>query len=119
MRPQSVHVLEISFLACGFIALIINLSRKERISFRYSLGWLSLGVLGVLGGILVPLITPISNGLRLEAFSLVVAIAIFVLLGICVQLSVSVSGQQIQLDLLNEKYALLKKEIENLHDSKK
>ena len=111
------HIFEISLVACGFAAVIITLARKGRISFRYTMGWLSLGALGVLGGILRPVIAPISNRLRLDEFSFVAAIAIMVLLGLCVQLSISVSGIQNQLRKLNENHALLRNDLEGLRDS--
>jgi len=117
VSPESVQIFEISLVACGFASVIITLARKGRISFRYTMGWLSLSALGVLGGILRPVITPISNRLRLDEFSFVAAIAIMALLGLCVQLSISVSGIQNQLRKLNENHALLRNNVENLHDS--
>lgn len=117
MSPESTQVFEISLVACGFVAVIITLARKGRISFRYTMGWLSLGALGVLAGILRPVITPISNILHLDEFSLVAAIAMIALLGLCVQLSISVSGIQNQLRKLNESHALLRNRLEDLHDS--
>ena len=112
------QIFEISLVACGFSAVIITLARKGRISFRYTMGWLSLGALGVFGGILRPVITPLSIRFRLDEFSFVAAIAFMVLLGLCVQLSISVSGIQNQLRKLNESHALLRNELEDLHDSK-
>jgi hypothetical protein len=56
--------------------------------------------------------------LQLDAFSFVGAIAVIVLLGLCIQLSISISGLQRQLRKLNEDVALQKKALENLRDSK-
>ena len=112
------QVIEIGIVACGFAAIIVSLSRKERISFRYAMGWLSLSILGVVGGLLLPVIEPISKKLQLDAFSFVGAIAVIVLLGLCIQLSISISGLQRQLGKLNEDVAIQKKAIEVLRDSK-
>jgi hypothetical protein len=117
VSPESVQLFEIALVACVFAAVIIILARKGRISFRYTMGWLSLGALGVLGGMLRPVISPISNRLRLDEFSFVAAIAIMVLLCLCVQLSISVSGIQNQLRKLNENHALLRNNLEDLRDT--
>jgi hypothetical protein len=51
--------------------------------------------------------------LQLDAFSLVGAVAIIVLLALCVQLSISISGLQRQVQLLNEDLAMHKKAVED------
>ena len=53
-----------------------------------------------------------------DALSLVGALAVIVLLSLCIQLSISISGLQSQLRRLNENMALQKKELDDLRDSK-
>ena len=118
VSQQRIQAIEIAFVAFGFAVAIVTLSRKERISFRYTVGWLTLSVLSATGGLLLPVIEPLSNKLRLEAFSLVGALAIIVLLILCIQLSISISGLQRQLRKLNEDFAFQKKDISDLRDSK-
>ena len=115
---QRVQAIEIAVVACGFAIAIIVLSRRNRISFRYTIGWLTLCVLSAVGGLLLPVIEPLSKKLKLDAFSLVGALAVIVLLSLCIQLSISISGLQRQLRKLNEDIAIQKKEIDDLRDSK-
>ena len=112
MSQQAAQALEIAVVSTVFGLLIVYLARKQRISFRYTVGWLALCVIGALSGLLIPVITPIASALQLDAFSFVGAIAVIVLLALCVQLSISISGLQNQVQLLNEDLALHKKAVE-------
>ena len=118
VSQQRVQAIEIAVVACAFAIAIIMLSRRNRISFRYTMGWLTLSVLSAVGGLLLPVIEPLSRKFQLGAFSLVGALAVIVLVGLCIQLSISISGLQQQLRKLNEDLALQKKEIDDLRDSK-
>ena len=118
VSQQRVQAIEIAVVACAFAVAIIVLSRRNRISFRYTMGWLTLSVLSAVGGLLLPVIEPLSRKFQLGAFSLVGALAVIVLVGLCIQLSISISGLQRQLRKLNEDIALQKKEIDDLRDSK-
>ena len=118
VSQQRVQAIEIAVVACAFAIAIIMLSRRNRISFRYTMGWLTLSVLSAVGGLLLPVIEPLSKKFQLDAFSLVGALAVIVLLSLCIQLSISISGLQQQLRKLNEDLALQKKEIDDLRDSK-
>ncbi len=113
MSQQVAQALEIAVVSIAFAVIIVYLARKQRISFRYTVGWLVLCLIGGLSGLLIPVMTPLSSTLQLDAFSLVGAIAIIVLLVICIQLSISISGLQRQVQLLNEDLALHKKAVED------
>ena len=113
MSQQVAQALEIATISLAFAAFIIYLARSQRISFRYTVGWLALCIIGAFSGLLIPVITPLASALQLDAFSLVGAIAIIVLLALCVQLSISISGLQRQVQLLNEDLALHKKAVED------
>jgi hypothetical protein len=112
MSQQAAQALEIAVVSTVFGLFIVYLARKQRISFRYTVGWLALCVIGALSGLLIPVITPLASALQLDAFSFVGAIAVIVLLALCVQLSISISGLQNQVQLLNEDLALHKKAVE-------
>jgi hypothetical protein len=114
---QRIQAIEIAIVACLFAIGVISLSRRGRISFRYTVGWLTLCLLSALGGLLLPVIEPLSRKFQLDAFSLVGALAVIVLLSLCIQLSISISGLQSQLRRLNEDMALQKKELDDLRDS--
>jgi hypothetical protein len=117
VSQQRVQAIEIAIVACLFAIAVVSLSRRGNISFRYTIGWLSLCALSAVGGLLLPAIEPLSEKLQLDAFSLVGALAVIVLLGLCIQLSISISGLQRQLRRLNEDLALQKKELDDLRDS--
>ena len=118
VSQQRVQAIEIAIMAFGFAVAVVTLSRKERISFRYTIGWLTLCAISAAGGFLLPFIEPLSKNLQLDAFSLVGALAVIVLLSLCIQLSISISGLQQQLRKLNENFAIQKKALDNLRDSK-
>ena len=118
VSQQRVQAIEIAIVACLFAVAVVALSRKGRISFRYTMGWLSLSALGAFGGLSLPVIEPLSRKFQLDAFSLVGALSIIVLLALCIQLSISISGLQSQLRKLNESFAIQQKELDDLRDSK-
>ena len=42
VSPQKIHAIEIAIVACLFAVAIVVLSKRGRISFRYTIGWLAL-----------------------------------------------------------------------------
>lgn len=119
MSQQTAQGIEIGFVAIVFAVCILYLARKHRISFRYTIGWLVLFVISALTGFLIPLVEPLAAQLQLDAFALVGASAIIVLLALCIQLSISISGLQNQMQRLNEDLALQKKLVEDSHAESK
>jgi len=115
---ERIQAIEIVLVAVFFACAIIFLARRGSLSFRYGMGWLALSGLSVFGGIFLPAIEPIAARLSLDAFSLVSALAVIVLLGLCIQLSISISGMQRQIQKLNEDLAIQRKSLDELHDSK-
>jgi hypothetical protein len=112
VSSQLIQILEIMGLALCAFSLVLYLSRKQRLSFRYTIGWMVLSVFTFLGALVVPFIEPISEFLRIGPFAVVGAICLFVLLSICIQLSISISGMQRQISKLNEDSAMLRNMIE-------
>ena len=115
---QRIQAIEIAVTAIVFAIAVVILSRRGRISFRYTIGWLTLCVLSAVGGLLLPIIEPLSDKFKLDAFAFVGACSVIILLSLCIQLSISISGLQRLLRKLNEDFALQKKEISDLRDSK-
>ena len=113
MSQQVAQAIEIAVAALIFAVVIIRLSRQQSISFRYTVGWLVLCGISMFAGLLIPIIKPLASRLQLDAFTLVGASAIIVLLALCIQLSISISGMQKQLQQLNEDLALQKKAAED------
>ena len=113
MSQHAAYAFEISAIGLIFTASILYLARTNRISFRYTIGWLTLCVVSAFTGLLIPLIKPLATKLQLDAFALIGACAIIILLALCIQLSISISGMQKQLQQLNEDLALQKKAAED------
>ena len=93
-----------------FASAVYRLARVGRLSFRYTVGWLSLSMLGLLAGLFVPVIQPMANFLQLTPAALLALIAVVLLVSICIQLSISISGLQDQIRSMAEKVALMRTE---------
>ncbi len=119
MSQQVAQALEIAAVALVFTLSILYLAQRQRISFRYTMGWLTLCIISAFTGLLIPLIKPLATKLQLDAFALIGASAIIILLALCIQLSISISGLQKQLQQLNEDLALHKKVVEDSYASGK
>lgn len=81
------------------------LARRGRLSFRYTVGWLGLCLFGITAGASVEIVQPLAEKLKITPAALLSVGAIFLLVTICVQLSVSISGMQEQIRRLTEEVA--------------
>ena len=88
-----------------FSIFVYLLARKSRLSFRYALGWLLLFVPGLFAVVFLPLITPLSNFLKITPAAVLAVTFMIVLIAICIQLSISISGLQEQIRTLSEEVA--------------
>jgi hypothetical protein len=118
MSPEVIHSLIVGCLSLFLMVGVFLLAQKQRISFRYAAGWMILFGVGLLGGIVVPLVAPLADFLKLAPISIVVGSAVLALLAICIQLTVSISGLQHQVRQLAEKIALNDLESKNQRSSK-
>ncbi len=117
VSQQRTQAIEILILAAVLSSGVIYSSRKQKISFRYTVGWLTLFGFMALGGLAVPKIDNIADLLEVSPAAFIAGISFFLLLALCVQLSISISGLQRQLRKVNEDLALQKKSINDLRDS--
>jgi len=108
VSQQTLQLLEIAVVALVFAVSILRLARRQLLSFRYAVGWLVLAAVGLLAGLLIPIVGPAADWLRIEEFTLVAAVAVVLLLVVCVQLSISISGLQQQVQRLAEEIAILR-----------
>ena len=92
---------------------VFRLARIGRLSFRYSIGWFSLSALGIFSSLFVPFVQPIADYFLVSPISIVAMFAVLMLLSICVQLSISISGLQSQNRIIVEELALLRLEHED------
>ena len=96
---------------------VYMLARRGRLSFRYTVGWLVLCLFGITAGASVPIVQPVAENLKVTPAALLSIGAIFLLLAICVQFSISISGMQEQIRRLTEESAEIKLRLEE-HQSK-
>lgn len=100
-----------------FLVVIRKLAKKKRLSFRYALGWLALGLTGICAALIIPFTSQIAKVLNVTPAAVLGAGAIGLVIVICVQLSISISGLQEQTRILAEEVTLLKakqkKEVRN------
>ena len=116
MSPQVAQTLFAAVISVVFILAIFRLGRSQKLSFRYTVGWLSLGLLGVVAGLLSPLAEPFADFLNLSPAALLGIGGLMLLLILCVQLSISISGLQEQVRTLAEESAYLREELEQVRD---
>jgi hypothetical protein len=102
-----------------FLTAVYRLGRSQRLSFRYTVGWMILGALGVLAGLLIPVAEPIAKQLQVAPSALLGVGAVILLVVLCVQLSISISGLQEQVRRIAEETAFLRQEIEEVSNLRK
>jgi hypothetical protein len=105
-------------LGLAFSVVIVALGRQGRLSFRFVVGWLSLGLLLILGSLFVFLLSPISELLGVPSPTLGLAVGILISIVISVELSISSSRAQEQLRDAAEAIALLESRVRDLESKR-
>lgn len=111
MSDRTVFAIEIAIVAIAFAIHVGRLSRKRMLSFKYTVGWMSVCLFGIFASPLVFLVTPIAEILRLTPTALLVAISTAAVAVILIQLSVSISGNQRKMETLVRENALLRESL--------
>lgn len=111
MSNQTVFALEVAVVAVAFAVHVVRLSRKRLLSFKYTIGWISVCMVGIFASPLVFLVTPLAKALRLTPTALLVAISTISVAVILIQLSVSISGNQRKMETLVRENALLRESL--------
>ena len=83
------------------------LARKQKLNFRYTVGWLTLCLIGIVASLGTSILEPTAQALGVTASALIGLSAMFLLVLLAIQLSVSISGLQIQNRKLAEQIAFL------------
>jgi len=104
-------------MSCFFVLVIHRMGRLQKLSFRYTVGWLVLGGLGVFAGLMIPIAEPVAKLLKLSPSALLGAGAVCLLVILCVQLSVSISGMQEQIRKLAEEASYLRQKFDELNQN--
>ena len=116
MSPQTTQTIFAAIASLVFVVIVYRLGRSQKLSFRYTVGWMVLGALGVVAGIILPLAEPLSDRLSLSPAAFLGVGAVILLVTLCVQLSISISGLQEQVRTLAEEAAYLKLELRELEE---
>ena len=111
MSDRAVFAIEIAIVAIGFVIHVGRLSKKRMLSFKYTVGWLSVCLFGVFASPLIFLVTPLAEILRLTPTALLVAISTAAVAVILIQLSVSISGNQRKMETLVRENALFRESL--------
>lgn len=117
MSVRTVQTLVGAGVSLVFVLAVHRLGRRQRLSFRYAVGWMLLGSLGLVAGVLVPLAEPLADLLSVSPAALLGLGGMILLLVLCVQLSISISGLQEQVRSMAEESSFLREEIDRLKDS--
>jgi hypothetical protein len=94
--------------------VIYRAARRGLLNFRYTVGWLLLSAFGIMAGIIIPVIAPIANFLAITPAALLAIGGIILLVIICVQLSISISGLHERQRRLTEELAHLRQTVDTI-----
>ena len=108
MTDTLLQALTIAIASVLVVGLVLRLARRGLLTFRYTIGWLGLLLLGALSSVFIRITEPLSSAIGVTPGVIVTAIGVLVLVLICIQLSISISGLQIQVRRLAEESALSK-----------
>lgn len=117
MSQSTAQVLVAAVFCLGFITFIYRLARSGHLSFRYTMGWLGLFALGIVAIVALPVTNKVSEWLRLTPAALLALSGLFILVIICIQLSISISGMQNQIRRLSEELSKTRLDIEQQKSS--
>lgn len=96
------------------VVFLYRTARRGLLSFQYTVGWLLLAMLTMVAGVAVPLITPIANFLAITPAALLAIGGTVLLVFICVQLSISISGLHERQRRLTEELAHLRQTVDTI-----
>ena len=112
MSAQTSQTILALLVSLILIFVIHRLGREQRLSFRYTVGWLALGTLGIISGSVVPFSVSLADKINLSPAALLGSGAILLLIISCVQLSISISGMQEQIRRLAKESAYLRAQLD-------
>ncbi len=107
MIASTVHMLILLLASVALLNLVFRLFRNQRLSFRYMIGWSTLCLLGLLGSLTLPFVDSFARALRVVPISVYAIPALIVVMLICIQLSISISGMQVGIRDIAERTALI------------
>ena len=119
MVNQTTQAIIAAVLGVVLLIAIVRLSRRGLLSFRYTLGWIGVGCIGIFSTLIIPVVEPVSDYVGLSPAALLALSALLLLLVITIQLSISISGMQKHLQRLTEELGRLHQLDRTLSDEQK
>lgn len=110
MTHETIQFVVSALVSACFAGYIYRLSSRHLLSFRYTIGWLALCAVGIFAGLLLPILGPISQSIKVTPAAIIAVGALVVLLLICIQLSIAISNLQERMRTLAEQIAHLQHE---------
>ena len=107
MSNVALQSLLVALGGLGLLGGVFLLARRGLLSLRYALGWMAVSVLLLAAAAVLVLIGGISHSLPVTPTGLLAGVGLAFLLVVCLQLSISLSGQQEAIRELSEANALL------------
>lgn len=111
MSSSATQIAIAAVVGLALVVVVVRLSRRGQLSFRYTVGWIAVASIGILGGLVIPLAEPVAEALGLSAAALLALVALLFFVLIAIQLSISISGLQKQNRALTEDVARLRHEV--------
>jgi hypothetical protein len=116
MNDVAVQSLLVALGGAGLLVGVFLLARHRLLSLRYALGWMAVSLLLLAAAILLVLIGGISHSLPITPTGLLAGVGLAFLLVVCLQLSISLSGQQEAIRELSESNALLGERLQRFEE---
>jgi Na+/melibiose symporter-like transporter len=104
-------------IAVGGLALaglVLFLARRRLITLRFAVGWLGIAGVAILAAVLAPLVNPLADVFQMTGTAVFLVAVTTVLIAICIQLSITVSGLWSRVRDLAESHALMEAELDAL-----
>jgi hypothetical protein len=112
----AVQSLLVALGGIGLLVAVFLLARRGLLSLRYALGWMAVSVLLLGAALVLVLIGGISQTLPITPTGLLAGVGLAFLLAVCLQLSISLSGQQEAIRELSEANALLGERVQRFEE---
>jgi hypothetical protein len=116
MSNVAVQSLLVAIGGIGLLVAVFLLARRGLLSLRYALGWMAVSLLLLGAALMLVLIGGISHSLPITPTGLLAGVGLAFLLAVCLQLSISLSGQQEAIRALSEANALLAERLQRLEE---
>lgn len=118
MSPTVKQALVIAAGGVVLAGLVLFLARRRLMTLRFALGWLGIAAVAILAAVLAPFVKPLADVFQMTGTAVFLVAATAVLVAICIQLSITVSGLWSRVRDLAESNALLAAELDELRSGR-